>query len=230
MATEQIPLARLLQAGNLDADTRTEVLRSYFGTQHQRPARYFSDFIVYYTEEPRKLQTGLTKSDWPIPNLDQKTHRDILTIATLLRDNRDEKRPVIRQKLFHHHHRQIERSMDHLCDLTIRMWLMINVLDDEIDLVDDDAPRKPWREDQTLEDLIKSLFARTKVELNLKESRLDPHFTASNLVKLCGLRLEWTRCLANHLRLDRRKKVLWVFSYKAFLQGHLDYESDTVSK
>lgn len=230
MPNQQGPLARLLQANGLDSATQTEVLRSYFGTKQQRSARYFSDFVAYYAEEPRKLQTGLTQSDWPVPNLDEKTHGDILAITTILRDHRDQKRPFIRQKLKKCRIHQEERSIDHLCDLTVRMWLMINVLDDQVELVDDDAPRKPWLEDESLDDLIKSLFRRSGIELGLKESRLDPHFTATNLVKICGLRLEWTRCLANHLRLDRRKKVLWVFPCKSFLQGHLDYESEMVSK
>lgn len=229
MSNQQGSLTRLLQANSLDSATQNEVLRSYFGTKQQRPARYFSDFVAYYIEEPRKLQTGLTQSDWPIPDLDEKTHGDILAITTILRDNRDQKRPVIRQKLKTCRNYQDERSVDHLCDLTVRMWLMINVLDDEVELVDD-APRNPWPDHQSLDDLIKSLFRRSGIELGLKESRLDPHFIATNLVKVCGLRLEWTQCLANHLRLDRRKKVLWVFPCKSFLQGHLDYESDKISK
>lgn len=229
MAAPRVPLTRILQPNNLDIATQTEVLRSYFGTKYQRPSRYFSSFIAYYAEEPRKLQTGLTRSDWPIPNLDETTHGDILGITTTLRENRDQKRQVVRQilKLDQTYHN--ERSIDHLCDLSIRMWLMINVLDADIDLVDDEAPRKPWLEYQSLDDLIKSLFPQSRIDLNLKESRLDPYFTATNLEKICGLRLEWTQCLANHLRLDRRKKVLWVFPHKEFLQGHLDYESDEVS-
>lgn len=230
MAGRPDPLARLLQANGLDAATQTEVLRSYFGTKHQRPGRYFSDFVAYYAEEPRKLQTGLTRSDWPIPTLDEKTHRDVLSITTILRNNKDQKRPVIRQILNLEQEHENESSTDHLCDLAVRMWLMINVLDADISLVDDEAPRQPWSQEQSLDDRIKSLFPQSKIKLDLKESRLDPHFTATNLEKICGLRLEWTRCLANHLRLDRRKKVLWVFPYKSFLQGHIDYESDEISK
>lgn len=229
MASRQDLPARLLQANGLDSATQTEVVRSYFGTRNQRPLRYFSDFIVYYAKEPRKLQTGLTQADWPIPSLDEKRHRDILDITTILRNNRDQKRPVIRQMLKFQQKHENESSLDHLCDLAVRMWLMINVLDAEISLVDDEAPRKPWLEEQSLDDLIESLFPQSSIRLDLKESRLDPNFTATNLEKICGLRLEWTRCLANHLRLDRRKKVLWVFPYKAFLQGHLDYQSDDIS-
>ncbi|KAK2603340.1 hypothetical protein N8I77_009805 [Diaporthe amygdali] len=229
MGSRQDSPARLLQANTLNAATQTEVLCSFFGTTHQKPARYFSEFIAYYAEEPKKLQTGLTRSDWPIPSLNEKTHRDILGITKILRDNRDQKRSIVRDMMKHRQKHPNERSLDHLCDLAVRMWLMINVLDAEVDLVDDEAPRKPWREDQSLDNLIKSLFPQSKIDLDLKESRLDPHFTATNLEKICGLRLEWTRCLANHLRLDRRKKVLWVFPYKAFLQGHLDYESEELS-
>jgi len=41
------------------------------------------------------------------------------------------------------------------------------------------------------------------------------------MVHICGLGLKWSESLEDHLRLDRRGKVLWVFPYKAFLNGHL---------
>lgn len=229
MASRQDPIAEPLRPHSLGTVTQNEVLRSYFGTNHQRPAGYFSDFMAYYTEEPGKLQTGLIQSQLPIIDLDAKTHRDILDITTILRENRGQKRPVIRQILNDHQQQQDDRSLDHLCDLAVRMWLMINVLAPEVELVVE-TPRKPWIEGKSLDDLIQSLFPQSKTVLGLKESRLDPHFTAINLKRICGLRLEWTECLANHLRLDRRKKVLWVFPFKAFLQGHLDYESEEGSK
>jgi hypothetical protein len=109
-------------------------------------------------KNPENYRSAFTRSGLPIPSLDEKTHRDILGITTTLRENRDQKRPVVRQLLKQDQEHQNERSMDHMCDLASRMWLMIFVLNAEIDLVDDEAPRKPWLENQSPENLISSLF------------------------------------------------------------------------
>ncbi|KAH9208022.1 hypothetical protein DL95DRAFT_270646, partial [Leptodontidium sp. 2 PMI_412] len=51
--------------------------------------------------------------------------------------------------------------------------------------------------------------------------RLDPSFTVVNMIKICGLQVRWTESLEDHLRLDRRAKVLSIFSQKDFLSGHM---------
>lgn len=227
MASSIEPPALLLQTEGLDQCTQDEVLKTLFNAhKHPKAPRYFKEFLSYYSEEPKRLQTGITRADWPIPNLGEKTHHDILNIIRFLKANREEKRSACRQKFLMHYQELDHVSLNHLMDLAVRMWLMINVLDSDVELVDDEAPRKPWSETCSLEELIKSLFQKPQTNLDLKESRLHPSFTASNLVKVCGLRVEWTQCLANHLRLDRRKKVLWVFYCKAFLQGLIDHDED----
>lgn len=227
MASSMGPLASLLQSEGLDQCTQDQVLNNLFDAhKHRKTSRYFKEFLSYFSEEPKRLQTGITKADWPIPNLEERTHQDILCIISFLRENRKEKRSACRQKFLIQHQELDHVSLNHLMDLAVRMWLMINILDSEVELVDDEAPRKPWSETWSLDELINSLFQKSKTDLDLKESRLHPAFTVRNLVKVCGLRVEWTQCLANHLRLDRRKKVLWVFYCKAFLQGQIDHDED----
>jgi len=44
------------------------------------------------------------------------------------------------------------------------------------------------------------------------------------MVRICGLKVEWTTSLEDHLRLDRRRKAIRVFSYKCCLQAILSDE------
>lgn len=227
MANSNQPPAWLLQADGMDQCTKNQVLITLFDAhKHPKAPRYFEEFLSYYSEEPKKLQTGITKADWPVPNLEERTHHDILNIVSFLKEHLTENRSEVRQQFLFKHQELDLASLNHLTDLAIRMWLMINVLDSDVELVDDEAPRRPWSGTRSLEELVKSLFQKSKTKLDMKESRLHPSFTASNLVKVCGLKVEWTQCLANHLRLDRRKKVLWVFSCKSFLQGQIDHDED----
>ena len=53
------------------------------------------------------------------------------------------------------------------------------------------------------------------------ESRLDQRFTAAYLSRACSVRIEWTTCVADHLRYDERDKSLHVYGFKQCLSDHL---------
>jgi hypothetical protein len=50
------------------------------------------------------------------------------------------------------------------------------------------------------------------------------------MVRICGLKIEWTTSLHDHLRLDRRRKALQVFPYKCCLQALLSEKSNSGSQ
>jgi hypothetical protein len=109
-------------------------------------------------------------------------------------------------------------SFDRSIDITLRLWLQVNIRDDDSGL---GGPKVRWDETTTLTEFITSLFPVADWELGAKERRLDPYFTGANMVGVCGLKIAWTNSLEDHLRLERREKVLWVFPYKCTLQALL---------
>ena len=78
-----------------------------------------------------------------------------------------------------------------------------------------------WQNDCTLEDFVALQISPSNWSLEARESRLDPFFMAANMVRICGLKLKWTESVEDHLRLDRRAEVPWVYLYKNCFVGHL---------
>jgi hypothetical protein len=80
----------------------------------------------------------------------------------------------------------------------------------------------------TLQELTKSLFLRNRTPLsgNL-EIVMDPRFTAAHLVKVCNIKLNWTDNLADHLRFDKKYRVLTMYKHKICLVNH--YESEGIA-
>jgi hypothetical protein len=115
----------------------------------------------------------------------------------------------------------IRRSVE----LTIRMWLTINIHSSDIfvgPLSAGDAP-VDWRQDISLEQLLRNRFGRS-VQLHRQRSiaMFDPAFTATYLVNTCGVRLQWTDDLLSHLNFDLKRLVLTVYRHKACLLSHID--------
>lgn len=99
---------------------------------------------------------------------------------------------------------------------------MLNVRDQELAIRTPQKPSIRWTEEQTLSGLIASQFPTSPADaLLVRGVRLDPSFTVVNMIKICGLQVRWTESLEDHLRLDRRAKVLSIFSQKDFLSGHM---------
>ena len=63
-------------------------------------------------------------------------------------------------------------------------------------------------------DFIARQFPRSTLQISVRDGRIHPFFTIANMVGICGLKIEWTQSLQDHLRLDRRANVLRVFPYK----------------
>lgn len=102
---------------------------------------------------------------------------------------------------------------------------MINLR--ERDLESQKAPKTPmlqWNDSSTFADLLSVQFPSSKWHLEAKASRLHPYFKVANMVQICGLKLDWTSSLQDHLRLERyeNENVLRVYRNKSFLQGQVD--------
>lgn len=69
--------------------------------------------------------------------------------------------------------------------------------------------------------MVPKQFQSSPTVLGLRERRIDPEFTVAKMVKPCHLQLMWTESLENHLKLDRKDKILWIFPFKYFLSAHL---------
>lgn len=83
-----------------------------------------------------------------------------------------------------------------------------------------------WDDRTTLQDFLRSLFPSSRWQITAQSSRLGPYFTVSFMRRVCGLKIEWTTSLHDHLRLDRQRRALKIFPYKSYLQAMTDSYKD----
>ena len=185
----------------------------------------FREYFDFYESELIALQFGRFPSVWPDPDLAAESHSDILHIVEELRRDRGSARPKIRETLELRFPSANVRSVNRSIDLAIRLWLMVNVRDPDLECQNPpQTPMLQWNDSTTFDDFLTSLFPMSRWELEAKSSRLHPYFKVANMVRICGLKLAWTKSLEDHLRLDRQENesILRVYPYKCLLQGQLD--------
>ena len=201
------PEAQLLMLKSLinqDASVRCEELAGY---------------LRYYHHEVRTLRLGqwtktLTQESF------LQSHKDVLECVSVIRAHPDSTRVELREMLRARSSTVNDTTLHKSMDFTLRIWLMINVRAFYQRLETPEIPVIIWRNEETPYQLVRNLFPVSKWTPGPRDSRLSPSFTADFMVSVCELELSWTDCLADHLRLDRRRKKLRIFPHKRFLALH----------
>ena len=181
----------------------------------------FNNYFAFYEHELSTLSLGQWSQLCPSSQIAVATHSDLLRALGVVQANANSAKKMIRRELCSEFAPAAEERVDRTLDLILRLWLMINVRDKTKSLQTLRTPVVVWGDDWNLYQLLKETFPVSESVLAARESRLHPSFTVVFMIEVCGVRLEWTDCLADHLRLDRRTRVLRIFPYKVFLQSHL---------
>ena len=189
-------------------------------------------YFEYYREEMDLLYKGISKKSWQATNLPIETHDDIFDIVKLLRnrDNRDILRPALRQRLPLRFCSSDEEALNRSINLAIRLWLMINTQEPEFRSLRKGATSVQWDDAIELSAFLRSLFPNSRWDITPQSNRLEPQFTAVFMQRICGLKIEWTPSLHDHLRLDRQRKAVKIFPYKGHLQALIDSSQNSDDK
>jgi hypothetical protein len=217
-----------------DRNTQSKIGTSFFrdGFQQQGGVRGFRSYFDHLDLEVNALCSGHNPRKHQAANLAIVSHEDVITVVEELCKSSQENRKTIRTNLHQGFSGKRDVGINRAIDIAIRWWLMINVREADFE---DLYPRRPfteWEDATTLADFVKGIFPGAKWSLTARESRLNPFFTAANMVTICGLVIKWTPYLDDHLRLDRQSgehPVLWVFSFKSCLNAFLWKRSATNS-
>jgi hypothetical protein len=206
---------------------RIEIVKCFFGEDfHDRNLESFDAYFRYYGTELAMLQFGSSPLSRQSTDLAAQTHEDILFIARTMQQSAAETRAALRQTLQTRFRDAKPLALNRSIDLTIRLWLSLNVREDAFRLQSPQTPTLKWDDTSTLEDFLARLFPRAKYQLQAREGRLHPYFTVANMIRICGLKVEWTESLEDHLRLDRRQKALRLYPFKCCLTAHLARTAD----
>jgi hypothetical protein len=201
---------------------KIEIGRCFFGESFQaKDLMTFQAYFRYYDSELAMLHFGSSPLSRQSTGLAAKTHEDILYIGTTLQHSGGESRPAIRRSIRNRFRHAEDTALNRSIDLTMRLWLSLNVREEAFRLQSPQTPALEWDDTSTLQDFLSSFFPVAQWHFQAREGRLHPYFTVANMIQICRLKLEWTDSLEDHLRLDRRQKVLRVYPYKCCLIAHL---------
>lgn len=187
-------------------------------------------YFAYYNEELGLLCRGISEASWQINGLAVQNYEDLFHVVNLLRSSGDSRRPEIRQRMLLRFHSSDVVGINRSINLAIRLWLMINMQDREFSGLRHEATPVQWDDESTLSTFLQSLFPHSRWQISAQSNRLGPHFTAAFMKDVCGLTIEWTTSLHDHLRLDRFRKALKVFPYKCHLQALIDSQKNDEEK
>ena len=214
------PVTKL--TSGLSARLRLEISRKFFGKEVQQAnGSSLRTYFEYYSEELELLQFGASSLAWQSAELAATTHEDVLYIVNILDDLKVADKSHIRSKLRVRFTTSSDLGIDRALDLAVRLWLMLNVRESQYYSLRHPTPCLQWEDKKSLQTCMLDWFPRSRWKLNSRESRIDPYFTAANMVEICGLQIYWTTSLQEHLRLDRRQKTLQIFPYRDVLQAFL---------
>jgi hypothetical protein len=212
-------------------DIKLRVCHEFFNPALRRESLpEYDDYFRYYETELALLRVGASRLTWQDSGLAAQTHEDILIIKRELAANIHLTRPEIRHRLASKFQGAEKLNINRSIDLTLRLWLTLNVREPAYKLQTPQTPVLQWDDSTTLSSFIASQFPKARWHLDVRACRLDPYFTAVNMVRICGLKIEWTDSLEDHLRLDRRQKVLRMYPHKCCLQGYLESSRDAEGK
>lgn len=221
MASARITCAQSLSASSL------QIARAFFGpTCSKAQVDGLERYFVYYNQELGLLCRGISEASWQINSLAVKTYEDLVYVVDLLSDSGDSRRPEIRQRMVLRFRSSDVVGMNRSINLAIRLWLMINTQDPEFSGLRLEATPIQWNDECTLLAFFQSLFPHSRWQISAQSNRLGPHFTAAFMKDVCGLTIEWTTSLHDHLRLNRFRRALKVFPYKCHLQALIDVQKN----
>ena len=215
----------------LRPEDERDIIRSVFALQRDldsQEVEAYREYLTYYRAELQKINFAVSSRHVRWTSFVVRGHAELASVLGLVstqpKEWKDAYRPCLRravQELFPDRDASTE-DLNRCLDLAIRLLTMMNVREPAFALQTPGTPLLQWDDNTLFADFLAKHVESSVQKLVGRDRRLHPLFTVVNMASLCGLRVEWTQSLADHLRLDRRAKVLRVFPYKSSLLRHLD--------
>ncbi|KAK5629982.1 hypothetical protein RRF57_005697 [Xylaria bambusicola] len=185
------------------------------GVQQIQPKKILSIWIVTLTDYASQCHKFLLDGG---RHVSVSTHADVVDIVSQI--HQDKERTSL--------HQQVSRQLGGGCpnthnsvngslNLCSRLLIMTSIGEPPLGT---DGPNTIRWDTGTLRDFTDSYFgpANSGVQLHPDNAQIGRIFTALNLTKIGGMRIEWTRNLADHLRLVDDDNTVSIFDCVGFLK------------
>lgn len=187
--------------------TQQRIVKSLWDTTDYESLR---PYFQYYTEQCR-IAFHVHRRKLPVD-----THQHVLDIVSAFQDGSC--RQTILQNLVTTYGSgtatELEDTVGSSIDLVVRLALMLDI--GELRNAFSGRRRLIWTEG-SLQDFVRDTFS-DKVTLSHEGLKLGTSFTARNLDRVTGFRVELTTNLADHLRLRDEDSTVSIFHHASFLK------------
>ncbi|TVY18403.1 hypothetical protein LARI1_G003433 [Lachnellula arida] len=191
-------------------DNEVAIIKQLWGKDIAKgQADAYRSYFRYYSTECRRLQMGISKESWLSSTMAAKTHADILFIVHTLSLESQLYRPDVRALLRHRFVNSDDLAVNRSIDFALRAWLTLNVREERFSLHTPSTPVMEWDDNTTLADFVERNFPNASPTSSVPSLQFDHAFTMASMNRLSGIEVEWTPCLADHLRFDKRRRITW---------------------
>ncbi len=207
-----------VQLSPISLDTKCEILKHLWGLDVY-PGQFYDsdlDFDVYFRHYSEQCSDALYDGG---RHISIRTHRDIISIAQAMKmgQPRTAIKDTLGPKLSQPKPANEDEVLDGSIDLVARLLLMIEF--GYLQYGFTGRRQILWRND-SVQEFLKDHF---QVPQNLGEEnvKLEKIFNAGNLGRIAGIEIEWTKNLADHLRLEDDDRKVAIFYHASFLDCQL---------
>ncbi|KAH0541247.1 hypothetical protein FGG08_004252 [Glutinoglossum americanum] len=199
----------------IGTETKCEIIKHLWGGSVRSRQLFtgeinYDPYFHYYAE-----QSGLALHDGG-RHTSVRTHRDIIEIAQHLRNGstRDEVKRLLRPKLTTSVPNEDE-LLNGSIDLAASLLLMMEI--GSLQYGFSGRTQLAWTE-KSLEECVREYYSHPPA-LGHESVKLEKMFTARNIGRIAGIKIVWTRNLADHLRMINEDTEVAIFHHVTFLEN-----------
>jgi hypothetical protein len=204
---------------------RTEIVCHFWRKQKDTVnIQAYNTYFEYYNTTCRALLLGVACTE--LESLSITTHEDLLDMIDALwklsetTPNFD--RPQLRAELLKipTHIDQPLAKVNNSINFLFRLWLTVRIQEPDFSPA---ARSFQWDDSSMIKNFLMRNFPEPRSNRLESEILLESDFTAVNLFRMCGIRVNWTNQLEDHLLYDVETRTVSIYSLGECLQDHLSW-------
>jgi hypothetical protein len=162
----------------------------------------YASYFYYYKRACKALHLGISGTEFD--SLSIQAHEDLLEMV--------DRFPL--------HNSQPVRKVNNSINFLFRLWLTIRIQEADFSPA---AKTFQWDDTSKIHEFLARNFPEPRSHSTDPGILLESNFTAVNLYRMCGIRVEWTYQLEDHLKYDIENRTVSIYSLSQCLRDHLDW-------
>ena len=190
---------------------------------------HHDSYLKFFRETVLDSLYGLTPSG--DRHFVMQTYKDLAKVVTCLENHSDSSRSQIAEKLAADFPTSSEAQRLQSVELVAHLWLTIYVRSRTYPVAPlrADTTVVEWNDTASLKKMVQDNFTVPDLQ-RPAEMPIDAKFTLEKLRKLCGIKVQWTDNLKDHLRYDQSTANLHLYPHTVCLLKHKEKSCEVIPK